>query len=248
MVDAHDTTRPPAGRDVRLDLLEAHMGRTRVRRALDLGRGAETCAADLLRLSEEVHAVAAPAARRAAAGLPITVVEARPDDLPYADGTFDLVCLFHAGDGLADPAVVREASRVLRPGGLLALSVPARSWTGAAPDARATRATVRLAMTRARLCVERCTGTDVLLGPLLAFGRAWRALRPVLLWRVRAPERRDVSAAVAVLRRWLLCVESFWTRRIDAPVGMSVLAFARKRRPLRRRFPRLLGRLRRRAA
>lgn len=50
-------------------------------------------------------------------------------DLPFASGTFDIVISSEVIEHTPDPArAVREMSRVLRPGGRLALTVPNRLW------------------------------------------------------------------------------------------------------------------------
>ena len=50
-------------------------------------------------------------------------------DLPFPSGTFDVVISSEVIEHTSDPArAVREMSRVLRPGGCLALTVPNRLW------------------------------------------------------------------------------------------------------------------------
>ena len=51
--------------------------------------------------------------------------EARAEELPFEAGSFDLVTASNLLSAVAEPAaVLREAARVLRPGGLLALLEP----------------------------------------------------------------------------------------------------------------------------
>jgi SAM-dependent methyltransferase len=59
----------------------------------------------------------------AAAGLELPLVHASAEDVPLADGSFDVVFCDHGAMTFADPyRTVPEAARLLRPGGLLAFS------------------------------------------------------------------------------------------------------------------------------
>jgi SAM-dependent methyltransferase len=78
------------------------------------------------------------ASARGAAGVP--VVQADAVALPFRDGTLDVVTLVNVLDHTAAAlTALREAARVLRPGGLLALRVP-----NGAVHTRASRALARL--------------------------------------------------------------------------------------------------------
>ncbi len=58
------------------------------------------------------------------AGVPATVRQGEVGDMPFEDGAFDLVAAAHTLEHLPEPLVgLREMVRVLRPGGLLILSV-----------------------------------------------------------------------------------------------------------------------------
>ncbi len=66
-------------------------------------------------------------ARRAMeeAGVDFPLVEASAEDVPLPDASFDVVFCDHGAFNFADPArLVPECARLLRPGGLLAFSMP----------------------------------------------------------------------------------------------------------------------------
>jgi len=152
--------------------------------------------------------------------------------LPFPDGRFDCVTSFDViyhrwvGD---DNAAVREMARVLRPGGLLLVRVPAlRMLWGAHDEAvhsrhRYTRSEVRRLLEAAGLQVVRATYANTLLLPLVAARRG--------LDRLTGRKGSDVGFLPAPLEWAFRCVlraESLWVRRFSLPLGTSVFALARK--------------------
>jgi SAM-dependent methyltransferase len=81
-----------------------------------------------------VHA----AARRAAGKARARVASGTINSLPFADGAFDaVVSLDVLGQGAVEPVqALAELHRVLRPGGLLLLNLPAHEWLRSTHDAR----------------------------------------------------------------------------------------------------------------
>ena len=125
-----------------LDEADAHLLGTDLagRRVLEIGAGAAQCSRWLL--AQGARAVACDLsfgqlsharridAERAERGLvaaagPVPLVQADATRLPFADGAFDIACsAFGAVPFVADSAaVMREAARVLRPGGRWVFSV-----------------------------------------------------------------------------------------------------------------------------
>jgi SAM-dependent methyltransferase len=152
--------------------------------------------------------------------------------LPFADASFDCVTsfdvLYHRWI-TDDRAAVAELARVLRPGGVLLVRVPAlRALWGAHDEAvhsrhRYTRGEVRALLAGAGLRVVRASYGNSLLFPLVAARRT--------LDRITGRHGSDVSFLPAPLEwafRTLLAVEARLVRRVSFPVGASVFALARR--------------------
>ncbi|MFN8557971.1 MAG: class I SAM-dependent methyltransferase [Dehalococcoidia bacterium] len=96
-------------------------------RTLDLGCAFGFATRRLARRCDTVGVDASPAYIRRAvrAGGPARFLIAAADRVPLRDGAFDAVLLLDVIEHVPDEAaVVREAARLLRPGGALVLSVP----------------------------------------------------------------------------------------------------------------------------
>jgi SAM-dependent methyltransferase len=152
--------------------------------------------------------------------------------LPFPDASFDCVTsfdvLYHRWI-TDDRAAVAELARVLRPGGVLLVRVPAlRALWGAHDEAvlsrhRYTRGEVKTLLAGAGLEVLRASYGNSLLFPLVAARRT--------LDRITGRHGSDVSFLPAPLERLfrgLLEVEARLVRRVSFPVGASVFALARR--------------------
>lgn len=74
-------------------------------------------------------------ADRARRGHGLAAVRAAVDRVPVAPGATEVVCLLDVIEHLHDPvAVLREAGRLLGPGGRLVVNVPAHGWLWSAAD------------------------------------------------------------------------------------------------------------------
>jgi SAM-dependent methyltransferase len=155
--------------------------------------------------------------------------------LPFATGMFGLVTSFDVLYHLQvsdDRRALAELARVLAPGGWLLLRLPAHEWMRRGHDRivhtrhRYARGEVRAKLAAAGLKPVRVSYANAL------------ALLPALLWRmvqhhpgddggtdVRLPSPAANAALTAVLR-----AEGAWLRRLDLPIGLSVMALALKER------------------
>jgi SAM-dependent methyltransferase len=153
--------------------------------------------------------------------------------LPFAAGTFglvisyDVLCHLRVSD---DTQALRDFARVLAPDGWVMVRLPAHEWIRRSHDRavhtrhRYTRHELQAKLEEAGLRAVRVTYANALLMPV------------VVLWRlvqgrdtetgssdVRLPPRPINAILTALLR-----LEGWWLSRFDLPIGLSVLALARK--------------------
>lgn len=229
-------------RRVYLGLLRGALRGTRPRRVLDVGAGVGGFLDELAVLGDELHyAEADGAALRACRTRGHSRgVRADAAALPYAARTFDLVTLFDVLEHIDDDLrALREVRRVLTPGGVVLLSVPAHPWLFSRNDVvarhrrRYTRGGLRELLASTDLHVLRLTFANAALFPAIAAfllaGRVLESLelshgeheRTNLSWRLPrfADELayRVFSAELALSRRW------------DLPMGHSLVAIAVRR-------------------
>ncbi|MEO7573745.1 MAG: class I SAM-dependent methyltransferase [Acidimicrobiales bacterium] len=155
-----------------------------------------------------------------------------PADVP-ADGTFDLVTAFDVIEHLDDDVGALRALRsAVRPGGTVAVTVPALQWLWSDHDTvnghrrRYTRRRLREALDAADLDVVHVSYFNMVLLPIVATAR--------LAQRVRGPvvaPSSDFSMPSPRLNRLLTGVLR-WERSMVAarglPVGVSLVAVARR--------------------
>jgi SAM-dependent methyltransferase len=155
-----------------------------------------------------------------------------PSDVPLPGGEWDAVCLFDVLEHLDDEAAALGACRrLLSPGGLLFVAVPAYDWLWSRHDEvlghrrRYTAPRLSRAVEAAGLQVERVSYFNTLLAaPIIAVRLLRRALRR---------EGHDLSRPLAPLNRLLATVfsaEARLLRRHALPFGVSLLLVARRTR------------------
>jgi len=218
-------------------LLEAPLRRlgnaSRPLTLLDTGCGTGRNLADLARFGRAVGIDLSPEALRFSRARGATTARAGLLALPFRDGAFDCVTsfdvIYHAWV-TDDRAAVREMARVLRPGGLLLVRVPALKllWGGHDVEVqsrhRYTRGEVLALLRESGLEVQRATYCNSLLFPLLVVRRG--------LDRLTGRTGSDVGFLPAPLewsfRRALLLEAALVRRGVSFPLGASVLALAAK--------------------
>lgn len=165
------------------------------------------------------------AAARAAAKSGAAVARGSVNALPFADASFaavvsaDVLCHAAVEPGIA----LAEARRVLRPGGLLVVNMPAYRWLLSAHDAR-----VRNARRQNRAEVAAMLAAA---GFTAIRARYWNGLLLPLMIATRKLGRADAASDVAAFPPWLdatLHAVTRIERPLPLPAGGSVLATARR--------------------
>ena len=159
------------------------------------------------------------------------VKQAVAEDLPYDDGSFDLVTGFDVIEHLDDDvAGLREMRRVLRPGGRVLLIVPAFMWLwGVQDDVSNHRRRYRLpelrhAVERAGFHVERATYANITFFVPTLLGRVFMRLTGL---RPASESNINIAALNGLLGR-ILGSESWWLQRMNFPFGVSIVCVARR--------------------
>ena len=202
-------------------------------RLLDAGCGTGFNLLALSRLGRAVGIDLAPEAIAFCRERGVSAVRASLAALPFPDAAFDAVTsfdvIYHAWV-TDDRAAVAEMARVVRPGGVLLVRVPALRALWGAHDAevlsrhRYNRRELVALLAGCGLRVERATYCNSILFPLLFARRT--------LDRLLGREGSDVGFLPAPLewafRRALLAEAALVKRGLSFPVGASVVALARK--------------------
>lgn len=117
------------GQERRLRLIQQHV-RLEGARILDVGCGLGLYVQRFRAFGDDVHGVDVDAAKVGQASRTLPNIQvASAEQLPYAEGTFDLVLLHEVLEHLEDDlAAVCEAHRVLRPRGRLVVFAPNRLY------------------------------------------------------------------------------------------------------------------------
>jgi SAM-dependent methyltransferase len=220
-------------RAVAFSLLEPCLAGSRDLCLLDAGCGSGFNLVALARLGRASGIDVSPDAIRFCRERGVRVARASLLALPFPPEAFDVVTSFDViyHDWVSDDrAAVAEMARVLRPGGVLLVRVPALEALRGAHDAevltrrRYTRGELRALLESCGLALVRSTYCNSLLFPLLFARRT--------LDRLLGREGSDVGflpAPVEWLFGLVFRVEAALVRHgLNFPIGASVVALARK--------------------
>lgn len=219
-------------RRVALKLLRRHTLPVQRPRVLDLGCGTGVISQELGEWSDVVSLDMSDLALKFCSERGLRhLVRARGEWLPIAASSVDAILALDIFEHIEDDAAAfREAYRVLRPGGVLVLSVPAfRSLWGPHDVAlmhfrRYTRSLMRHRLKEAGFNVERLSYSVFFLFPVVVMVRLFEKRR-----------KGEARASLPQVPKWqngalikLQDIEAAVIGGVDLPWGSSVLAVARK--------------------
>ena len=150
-----------------------------------------------------------------------------PDDIPFSDGDFDLICFLDCLEHIWDDVgTLKRMHALLAPGGLIVVTVPAYQWLWSAHDEflhhrrRYDRASLARRAHAAGYRIERITYFNTLLFPLAVAARLFdRVLR-----RGRSSGDAVPAEPLNTLLYRIFKCESSWLVRHGLPFGVSLLA------------------------
>jgi SAM-dependent methyltransferase len=159
---------------------------------------------------------------------------ALPDDIPFGDQTFDVIGLFDVLEHLEHPvASLRALGTRLAPGGAIVVTVPAIPALWGPHDVahqhyrRYTTALLRAHLAEAGLTVEYMSSFNTLLLPLAVLQRVRERLFGYHVESLMPPRWLN-----ALFYRVFL-LERLWIPFVRVPLGLSLLAIARRKAPAR---------------
>ena len=150
-----------------------------------------------------------------------------PDEIPFAQRSFDLVCLFDVLEHIdEDVATLRAVAGLLREGGQAVITVPAYRWLWSAHDEflhhkrRYSAPELRDKIAAAGLRAAQVSYFNTLLFPLAVVVRA----KDRLLQRERASGTRVPALPINRLFHAVFSTERFLVGRLPLPFGVSLIA------------------------
>ncbi|UIF86867.1 bifunctional 2-polyprenyl-6-hydroxyphenol methylase/3-demethylubiquinol 3-O-methyltransferase UbiG [Cupriavidus sp. UYPR2.512] len=153
-----------------------------------------------------------------------------PDDMPFPEHSFDLVCLLDCLEHIADDAGSLDcAARLLKAGGAVFLTVPAYQWLWSAHDVflhhqrRYSKRSLHALANRCGMHVERVSYFNTVLFPLAVAARVSDRLSGNQKATGAGLPPRPLNHA---LHR-LFSTERHWLARRSLPFGISLMAILR---------------------
>lgn len=225
-------------RRIFLDSLDKYLTKPlngRERRILDMGCGTGTMLNYLSRYGNAEGIDADEEAVRFCHERGVTQVrQVDSMPLPFEDNTFDLVAALDVIEHIDDDrGTLRELYRVLRPGGILMLSVPAYRFLWGAQDEisnhkrRYIAPQMRSRLTEAGFKVRKLSYFNTFLFPIIAAIRLIRPYRPGSV-DLKSDFTMTKAGLFNTLLGRLFSMEAVLVKRMNLPFGVSILCLAYK--------------------
>ncbi|MGE0542227.1 MAG: class I SAM-dependent methyltransferase [Dehalococcoidia bacterium] len=197
-------------------------------RILDLGCGTGGVLQHLGTFGDAIGLDPAPEAAKYCGRRQLPMVIGSGMELPFADASFDAVLALDVIEHVPDDvALLREARRILRPGGVLLVTVPALPWLWSAHDdvnhhyRRYTLGTLRRSLHQGGFRARRMSYYNAILLPL--------AIARKFVNRVGHSDEHhleDLPGPLNAMLRGILRTEGRVIRRRDLPLGASLISAA----------------------
>ena len=157
---------------------------------------------------------------------------------PFAEGTFDVALALDVIEHVDDDCAILEGLRsIVRPGGALIVTVPAFEFLWSDHDRinhhrrRYRAGELRQRLEGAGFDIDRVTYCNTALFPVVALVRRAQAIKRRFRPKCDAELNSDLHSYPRLLNGLLyrlMLVETRLLRRFDMPVGVSILAVARR--------------------
>ncbi|MBE2237443.1 MAG: class I SAM-dependent methyltransferase [Caldilineaceae bacterium] len=228
-----------------LKYLDAELGSNgdgQTRKVLDLGGGAGNMAHHLAHYGEVTSIDYNPRPIPIAQRRGVTVLQGSGDHLPFPDASFGLVALLDTVEHIPDElGVFAECARVLKPGGVLLVTVPAYMWLWSyndeinAHERRYTADELRLKLELSGLRVSRISYNNFFLFPAVAGIRFLRPYNPGLksphldaAEEVYQVDMEPIPEPINSVLHGVYWLEAEILERMSFPFGNSIICTARK--------------------
>jgi SAM-dependent methyltransferase len=205
-------------------------------RVLDVGCGTGAFASELQGLAAVTGVDLEPAAIRLGRrrGLPRLCV-GRSESLPFCDRAFDAVTALDIVEHTDDVSTLAEIARVVRPGGMVVVHVPAFPFLWGEHDEvnhhlrRYRRAELLARLAASGLRVRRTSYINCVLFPAVVAARVGkRVLRQMRTPRPPRPEVYDLPPWLNRALIGCLALERRALRHVDLPMGVSLACLAER--------------------
>jgi SAM-dependent methyltransferase len=213
--------------------LARHAG-PRAGRILDVGCGTGGMLPHLAQFGDALGLDSADEAEAACKQRCVPFVHGWGSRLPFIDGAFDVVTALDVIEHVPDDAaILRELLRVLRPGGLLLLTVPAYQFLWSQHDVfnhhqRRYRRSRLGALLRANgFEIAKLSYYNTVLFPAAMLRKASMRVNKSSA-SPAASHLDEVSAPLNRLLRWVMAGEQPLVERFDMPFGASIICAARR--------------------